>query len=595
MVPLWEDSLCLEPANIMGLIDAIKRWRLANKGLSSGKKRRTQRETGVTILIDRSRWFRWLLYMLFVAIAALFVANGSNLSIYAGDETTRILAGGLFGFAAVVMHDLIHNHRARNGRVVLVFGGMCLYLLSLWVIQNLVFGKYGTEEFKLLLTPFVLVPMVNSILLGRRAGMFSMVFAALIGSLMVPKDLIPVYFAMMLLGGLTCIYLTKSVRRRGAVLRAGFYAGIAILIVGILFDLVKIPESHVDWKQTLAAGGGAIGMSLLVSMVVSGVLPVLETSFGVTTDISWLESSDLNHKLLKRMQLEAPGTFHHSLVVASLAESAAESVGANAIMCRVCSYFHDIGKMKKPEYFIENQGEENPHDQLTPTMSALIIIAHVKDGVDMAMKFKLNPVIIDVIREHHGDSVVAYFYHKAQEQQKDQLESGQESHEDFPEIDEKSFRYPGPKPRSKESGIISLADAVESASRTIHKPSPAKISALVNDIVTKRILEGQLDESGLTLNELSRVKESFSSTLRSMMHSRIDYPKDDISTERKKENQSKTSNAKREDNLKTSKPVKKQTKQGESNQGPQSESSKKPSKDKKSASDKKSNSANGAS
>ena len=607
MAPLWEDSPCLVPANIMGLIDAIKRWRLANKGLSSGKKRRTQRDTGVTIMIDRSRWFRWLLYMLFVAIAALFVANGSHLSIYAEDETTRILAGGLFGFAAVVMHDLIHNHRARNGRVVLVFGGMCLYLLALWVTQNLVFGKYGTEEFKLLLTPFVLVPMVNSILLGRRAGMFSMVFAALIGSLMVPRDLVPVYFTMMLLGGLTCIYLTKSVRRRGAVLRAGFYAGVAVLIVGILFDLVTIPESHVDWKQTLVAGGGAIGMSLLVSMVVSGVLPVLETSFGITTDISWLESSDLNNKLLKRMQLEAPGTFHHSLVVASLAESAAESVGANAIMCRVCSYFHDIGKMKKPEYFIENQGEENPHDQLTPTMSALIIIAHVKDGVDMAMKFKLNPVIIDVIREHHGDSLVAYFYHKAREQQKEQLETGQENHEDFPEINEKSFRYPGPKPRSKESGIISLADAIESASRTIHKPSPAKISALVNDIVTKRILEGQLDESGLTMNELCRVKESFSSTLRSMMHSRIDYPKEENAAERRKEKQSRASNVKRGD---SSKSVKKQTKQAQPNQGAQSTKSQpskklsaekkrstsgKPSKGGKPSSDKKAENDNGSS
>ena len=141
--------------------------------------------------------------------------------------------------------------------------------------------------------------------------------------------------------------------------------------------------------------------------------------FGVTTDISWLELSDLNHKLMKRLQLEAPGTFHHSMVVASLAESAAESIGANAPMCRVCSYFHDIGKLNKPEYFIENQGDENPHDGLTPTMSALVIIAHVKDGVDLAVKHRLNPLIIDVIKEHHGDSLVYYFYHKANEQKRE--------------------------------------------------------------------------------------------------------------------------------------------------------------------------------
>ncbi len=522
----------------MGLIDAIKRWRLANKGMSSGKKRRTQKESGVVITIDRSRGFRWLLYLLFIIVAALLASDGSGLGVFSQDKTSRLLIGGLFALAGVVMHDLIHDHRARNGRVVLVFGGLTIYLLALWVIQHLVVGKYGTEEFKLLLTPVVLVPMVNSILLGRRAGMFSMMFAALLGSLMVPQAFVPVYLAMMLFGGLTAIYMTKRVRRRGSVLRAGFYAGLAVLIVGVLFDLVRIPESHVDWKQSLMGAGGAIGINLLVSMVVSGVLPILETSFGITTDISWLESSDLNHKLLKRMQLEAPGTFHHSLVVASLAESAAESIGANAVMCRVCSYFHDIGKIKKPEYFIENQGEINPHDQLTPTMSALIIIAHVKDGVDMAVKYKLHPAIVEVIREHHGDSLVAYFHRKAQDQLKSQAEEGFESEEELPAVDEKCFRYPGPRPRTKESGIISIADAVESASRTLRKPSPSKISSLVNDIVTKRILEGQLDESGLTMNEICRVKESFSKTLRSMMHSRIDYPKDDSGADKKKERRS---------------------------------------------------------
>ena len=157
-------------------------------------------------------------------------------------------------------------------------------------------------------------------------------------------------------------------------------------------------------------------------MIVSGLLPLFESSFNLTTDISWLELSDLNHKLLRRMQLQAPGTFHHSMVVASLAEAAAEEIGANPMMCRVCSYFHDIGKLQKPAYFIENQGESNPHDSLTPTMSALVIIAHVKDGVDMAIKGKLNPRIIDVIREHHGTSLVYFFYRKAEEQRK--LEEG---------------------------------------------------------------------------------------------------------------------------------------------------------------------------
>jgi putative nucleotidyltransferase with HDIG domain len=269
---------------------------------------------------------------------------------------------------------------------------------------------------------------------------------------------------------------------------------------------------------------------LLLALLISGLLPVLEGTFRITTDISWLELTDLNHRLLRRMQLEAPGTFHHSLVVAQLAEAAAEVIGANAVMCRVSAYFHDIGKLKKPSYFIENQGDmlENPHDHLTPTMSALVIIAHVKEGVDLAVKHKLNPRVIDVIQEHHGDSLVYYFYRKAQEQQKaeqQKVDRGLGNPEDLPQIEEKNFRYPGPRPRSRESGIVSLADAIESASRSLKKPTPAKIRGLVDDLVEGRICDGQLDECGLTLRELARVKESFAATLRSMMHSRIDYPK----------------------------------------------------------------------
>jgi hypothetical protein len=335
------------------------------------------------------------------------------------------------------------------------------------------------------------------------------------------------------------VYLTKSVRRRGSLLRAGVYAGVVILVLAVTYGLIEMPENQDGWVELGQRCGSALGVSLLIAMIVSGLLPVLESIFGVTTDISWLELSDLNHKLMKRLQLEAPGTFHHSLVVASLAEAAAESIGANAPMCRVSAYFHDIGKLKKPEYFIENQGDENPHDTITPTMSALVIIAHVKDGVDLAVKHKLNPLIIDVIKEHHGDSLVYYFYHKANELKREgegKVEKGLEKAEDITSVNEKNFRYPGPIPSSKESGIISLADAIESASRTLRKPSPSKIKALVDELVMKRVSEGQLDNCRLTLRELMQVRESFAATLRSMLHSRIDYPKEkekDADRERK--------------------------------------------------------------
>jgi putative nucleotidyltransferase with HDIG domain len=266
--------------------------------------------------------------------------------------------------------------------------------------------------------------------------------------------------------------------------------------------------------------------------LISGFLPLLESTFSTTTDISWLELGDLNHPLLKRLQLNAPGTFHHSLVMASLAEAAAESIGANAAMCRACAYFHDVGKLSKPDYFIENQADDstNPHNALTPNMSALVIIAHVKDGVDLALKYKLNHRIIDAIREHHGDTLVFYFYRKAQEQllaEQEKVDKGLGNSEDLPYVDEKNFRYPGPRPRSKETGILSLADAVESASRSIKKPTPVKIRALVDDIVKSRWADGQLDDCPLTMRDLTKIRESFAHTLRSMLHTRISYKTED--------------------------------------------------------------------
>jgi hypothetical protein len=255
---------------------------------------------------------------------------------------------------------------------------------------------------------------------------------------------------------------------------------------------------------------------------------VLESTFRITTDISWLELADLNHPLLKRMTIEAPGTYHHSLVVANLAEAAAESIGANPTMARVCSYFHDIGKLVKPEYFTENmRHDRNPHDELAPTMSALIIIAHVKEGVDLALKHGLNQQIIDVIQQHHGTSLVFYFYKRALQQQEDARAGGKIMNireEDIPEVREESFRYSGPRPHSRECAIISLADSIESASRSLERVTPHKIDQLISDMVERRILDGQLKDCDLTLREIEVISESFRYTLQSMLHSRVSYP-----------------------------------------------------------------------
>ena len=513
----------------MGLLDSIKRRQLAQKGMSSGKKRRTQGERAVVGSMDRSIFLRVSLYLVFVVASSVLVFSIANTNVRALTPVNAFFINVLLSSGLIALFDLQHQHRVRNARVFLVLGAIMAHLLGLYFVSALI-PAITSATFVPLLLPFALAPLVNAVLLGRLSGMFTCYAVTLLGSLLVPSEIIMQYMVMSLITGLTVVVFTKKVRRRGALLRAGFYCGVVVMMLAVVFEFIQWPENTAEIQlmaeQTLAA----LGVSLLIAMVVSGILPALEGLFGVTTDISWLELSDLNHKLLRQMQLEAPGTFHHSLIVASLSEAAAEEVGANATLCRVCAYFHDIGKLKKPTYFIENQGELNPHDNLTPSMSALVIIAHVKDGVDLAIKNKLNPMIVDVIREHHGDSLVYYFYHKAREARKEAVskaDQGLINSEDVPEVDEKNFRYAGPRPRTPESGIISLADCVESASRTLTKVTPAKISALVDDIINKRISEGQMDDCGLTLKELKKVRESFAKTLRSMLHSRIDYPKEE--------------------------------------------------------------------
>jgi putative nucleotidyltransferase with HDIG domain len=284
-----------------------------------------------------------------------------------------------------------------------------------------------------------------------------------------------------------------------------------------------------DWGMIGLQSALALGNGIITAMLVGGALPILEHLFQITTDVSWLELSDLNHPLLRRMTIEAPGTYHHSLVVANLAEAAAEKIGANATLCRVCAYFHDVGKLVKPEYYTENMNfERNPHDDLAPTMSALIIIAHVKEGVDLALKHGLNKQIIDVIQQHHGTSLVYYFYQRAIQQQEDARAGGKIMNireEDIPEVQEESFRYSGPKPQTKESAIVSLADIVESASRSLGKPTPQKIEQLVNELIEERIADGQLDECDLTLGELRIIAARFRFTLMTMLHTRIAYPR----------------------------------------------------------------------
>jgi putative nucleotidyltransferase with HDIG domain len=247
-------------------------------------------------------------------------------------------------------------------------------------------------------------------------------------------------------------------------------------------------------------------------------LPLVEMSFGYTTDIKLLELANLEQPLLRELMVQAPGTYHHSVIVSNMVEASAKSINANPVLAKVAAYYHDIGKAKKPLYFVENQMDcENRHEKLAPSLSSLILISHLKDGIELAKEHKLGKEIIDITRQHHGTSLITFFYEKAKEQAE---KRGGKSIQ----IKEEDFRYPGPKPQTKEAGLVMLADVVEAASRTLVNPTPARIQGMVHKIINKVFSDGQLDECELTLKDINEIAKSFNKTLSGIFHHRIEYP-----------------------------------------------------------------------
>lgn len=529
------------------MFDFLKRQKLQRKGYSCGKKRREHSSSEWTEVLRTSPWVRWLIVAGFLCALVVLVRY-----LNADSTFQRMRPGmGMACMVALLPVSLAHfrlNLRPAydlNSRFFLVYGLILLHLVLLHGVWFVVRLNQLQENYALLLAPVALAPMTLTLLLGKRYGAFAALYASLWGALLADWHAGLQFAIMASVTGLVSVWSVRRLRKRGELMRAGVYAGLVAFGCTILLGRVVQPWAAGiagDSWQTLAKECGAnILTGIFTAMLVGGMLPVLEAVFRVTTTISWIELADLNHPLLRRMTLEAPGTYHHSLMVANLSEAAAEAVGADATICRVCSYFHDVGKLVKPEYYIENMsGGENPHDDLTPSMSALIVIAHVKDGVDLACRHKLNREIIDVIQQHHGTSLAFFFYRKALDQQEEAKKAAAEGRaplSDVPEVNASSFRYPGPKPSFRESAIISLADAVESASRSLTKPSPQKIETLVEEIVRARLRDGQLDECDLTLRDLRLVRDSFTKTLRTCLHRRVPYPEE---RERKERDESGT-------------------------------------------------------
>jgi putative nucleotidyltransferase with HDIG domain len=316
-------------------------------------------------------------------------------------------------------------------------------------------------------------------------------------------------FIYFMINGTMAAYWLRSCRERKIFIAAGAKLGLlnVVLATSINFYMGEFSSTKLLWDWAFAFMGG-IG----AGVVTAGIVPLVEIAFDYTTDISLLELANLDRPIMRRLMIEVPGTYHHSVIVGSLVEAAAMEIGANPLLAKVCGYYHDIGKIKKPLYFIENQTNgKNKHDKLAPSMSSLILIAHIKDGVEIAREIKLGQEIIDTIRQHHGTSLIKFFYEKAK-----QLKGG-----DAVKID--NFRYPGPKPQTKETGLVMLADVVEAASRTLDNPTPSRIQGLVQNLINKIFSDGQLDSCELTLKDLHNIAKSFNKILYGIHHHRIEY------------------------------------------------------------------------
>jgi putative nucleotidyltransferase with HDIG domain len=317
-------------------------------------------------------------------------------------------------------------------------------------------------------------------------------------------------FLFFLLSSVVGAYLVRRCRERGVLIMAGLK--ISTVNIAVITALHMFRGSALELKLVWDWAFGILG-GVTSGILTTGFAPVAEMVFAFTTDIKLLELANLDRPILRKLMLEAPGTYHHSVIVGSLVEAAATPVGANPLLAKVSGYYHDIGKISKPLYFIENQvAGKNKHDKLAPSMSSLILTAHVKDGVETAKRHRLGSAIADIIQQHHGTNLITYFYDKAKKLM------GPDA------VNVEHFRYPGPKPQTKEAGLVLLADAIEAASRTLENPTPRRMKGLVQKIINNILLDGQLDECELTLKDLNSIGESFNKTLNGIYHHRIEYP-----------------------------------------------------------------------
>jgi hypothetical protein len=384
-------------------------------------------------------------------------------------------------------------------------------LLSMLLMAQL--AGLGTNPlFVFGVAPTILVAMILTIAYDQRFAMGIATLHAVLVTIALGQGLS--FFVILFAGVWTCCYLLDDIRTRSKLIEVGGASAIAMMVATFAAGLMSMDPVPFIGKNCLYTGAAGIA----TGFVVLGILPFIEKTFRITTSMTLLELADASHPLLRRLSVEAPGTYNHSLQVATIAETCAEAIHANSLLCRVAAYYHDVGKINKPDYFCENQSDGvNRHMNLSPSVSLLIIIGHVKDGVELAKEYNLPTSIMPFIQQHHGTTLVEFFYHQAVTK-KDQAAPDQ------PAISEVQYRYPGPRPRTKEIAIVMVADAVESATRAMQEPSAGRIEALVHDIVMKRLLDGQFDDCDLSMREIQQLERSCVKSLLSIYHGRIAYP-----------------------------------------------------------------------
>ena len=452
----------------------------------------------------------------------------SQLQALRNMQRPRSLLGqfiGFFFFALAFIYALwryfVHyqsKHRSIRNHTLLILTVVTAVLLVMRLITELADILSERLSIEVLGNPFLLdyaIPfafgsILVTLLVDTNLGILTSIIVATLVGLFYGDIYLMAY---VFIGSLAGIFSVRQYKDRAAIQKAGLTIGLvnAFGMLGLDF-LRQVPPTYANLLNDI---GFALVSGLLTSAFASMLLPPLEVIFKITTDIRLLELSNLKSPVLRRLSVEAPGTYHHSLMVGTLSEAAAEAIGANPLLVRVASYYHDLGKMFKPEYYVENQVFGiNKHENLSPSMSCLIISSHVKDGMEMAKEIGLSERIRDMIPQHHGTRIMSYFFQKA----KGSLDGKNQ------EVEESDFRYPGPKPQSKEAAIMMMADSVEAASRTLSSPSPAQIQGMIDRLVDDIIADHQLDECDITMRDIRLVKESFLKTLSGLYHRRIDYP-----------------------------------------------------------------------